>query len=84
MTAEERLIDNGYEDTVILKDYSYDDALIGVSDDGRAIYDYDLMVEWLVRTEQMSEEEAMEWVDYNTLRALPYFPEGPIIMHRLI
>lgn len=84
MTAEERLIENGYDGTVILKDYSYDDALIGVSDDGRAIYDYDLMVEWLVKTEQMSEEEAMEWVDYNTLRALPYFPEGPIIMHRLI
>jgi hypothetical protein len=85
MKAEEILLENGYEDIKILKDFSYDDALIGVSDDNRAIYDYGKMVDWLVEKEDMSEEEAEEWIDYNTLRALPYFgKDAPIVMHRLI
>lgn len=83
--AEQKILENGYEDVKFLVNYSYDDALIGISDDNRAIYDYDLMVEWLINTEGFSEEEAMEWIDYNTIRALPYFGEGaPIILHRFI
>ena len=31
MTAEEKLLDNGYEDVIILRDFSYDDALVGVT-----------------------------------------------------
>lgn len=82
-SAEEKLLNNGYEGTVYLTDYSYDDALIGVSDDGRAIYDYDLMVEWLVNTEGFTYEEAVEWIDYNTIRALPYMGENrPIVLYR--
>jgi hypothetical protein len=42
------------------------------------------MVEWLVKEEEWSVEEAMEWIDYNTIRALPYMGEGaPIIMYPL-
>lgn len=41
MNAEERLLDAGYEGIKYLTNYSYDDALIGVSGDGRAIYDYE-------------------------------------------
>ena len=48
MNAEERLLEYGYEGIKYLTDYSYDDALIGVSEDGRAIYDFDKMVDWLV------------------------------------
>ena len=84
MDARERLENAGYEDVVTLSNYSYDDALIGVTDDGRAIYDYDRMVTWLMVTERFTEEEAVEWVDYNTIRALPYMGENaPIIMHRI-
>lgn len=85
MTAEERLIANGYESVVYLVNYSYDNALIGVSEDGRAIYDYDKMVEWLMKEEGWTAEEAVEWIDYNTIRALPYMGEdAPIIMYRLL
>ena len=35
--ARDMLLDNGYEDVVYLVNYSYDDALIGVSSDHRAI-----------------------------------------------
>lgn len=83
MTAEDRLLNAGYEGTIFFgKDY--DDALIGVSEDGRAIYDYDLMVEWLIKNSDMSEIDAIEWIDYNTIRALPYAGEGaPIVMFRV-
>lgn len=43
-----------------LAGFSYDTALIGVAHDDRAIYDYDLMVEWLVEHDSFSEEEAVE------------------------
>lgn len=85
MTAEEKLLENGYEGIKYLTDFSYDDALIGVTSDDRAVYDYERMVEWLMTTEDWSEEDAREWIDYNTLRALPYMgPDGPIIVFPLV
>lgn len=82
MKVEERILDAGYEDVTLLSNYSYDDALIGISEDNRAVYDYNKMVKWLVETEGFTEEEAIEWIDYNTIRALPYMGEkAPIIMY---
>ena len=82
MTAEERIIDAGYEDVVILSNYSYDDALVGVTEDGRAVYDFEKMVAWLVDKEGFEEIEAIEWIEYNTIRALPYMGDrAPIIIH---
>ena len=84
MTAAEKILAAGYEDVIIFENYSYDDALIGVTDDGRAVYDFDRMVRWLVDTEGFTDEEAIEWIEYNTIRALPYMgEEAPIIMYPL-
>ena len=83
-TAEQRILDAGYEDVIVFSGDSFDDALIGISEDNRAIYDYDLMVEWLMREDGMTSEEAMEWIDYNTIRSLPYVGDkGPIIMFKI-
>lgn len=60
MTAEEKLLANGYADVVILTDYSYDDALVGVTEDNRAVYDFDKMVTWLTAKEGWSMDEAIE------------------------
>ena len=55
-----------------------------MTEDGRAVYDYGRMVEWLMDAEGWSFEDAAEWVDYNTIRALPYMGEdAPIVMNRL-
>ncbi len=82
MTAAEKILAAGYEDVIILENYSYDDALIGVTEDGRAVYDFERMVRWLVETEGFTDEEAIEWIEYNTIRALPYMgKEAPIIMY---
>ena len=60
---------------------SYEGALIGVSDDNRAIYDFDKMVKSLMESEGWDEFEAIEWIEYNTMRANPYFDNSPIIMY---
>ena len=84
MNAEERLLEYGYEGVKFLVNESYDDALIGVSDDNRAIYDFSLMIEWLMTKYGWSDIEAIEWIEANTLRALPYMGEdAPIIMYGL-
>lgn len=81
MNAEEKLLNAGYDGVKYLVDYSYDDAIIGVTDDCRVVYDYDLMIEWLVTKENLSIEEAIDWIGYNTLRALPYMgQDAPIVV----
>lgn len=85
MKAEEKLLENGYEGVKYLTDFSYDTALIGVTHDDRAVYDYDLMVEWLMEDQGFTEEEAVDWIDFNTIRALPYMgADGPIVLHRFL
>lgn len=79
--VERILLEKGYEGTMFLTGFSYDDALVGVTTDRRAVYDYERMVEWLVGEEGFEDDiEAMEWIDYNTLRAVPYFGSAaPVI-----
>ena len=85
MDARERLLDNGYENVAYFINESYDTALIGVSDDNRAIYDYDLMIEYLMDKYDWSEQESIDWIEVNTLKALPYMGKNaPIIMYRLL
>ena len=85
MNAEEKLLANGYDGIKFLTNYSYDTALIGVTDDNRAVYDYDLMVEWLMEQKNFTLEDAVEWIDYNTARTIPYMGnDGPLILHRFL
>lgn len=85
MTYEElttKLLEEGYEEVKLFVDYDYADAFVGVTTDNRAVYDYDKMVAWLMTKEGFTEEEAVEWIDYNTIRALPYYADAPIILER--
>lgn len=85
ITAEERLLENGYEGVKYLTNYSYDTALIGVTNGNRAVYDFDKMIEWLVEEEDFTYEDAIEWIEYNTIRALSYMGcDAPIIMYPLM
>lgn len=84
-TARQKMLDNGYEDVIIFAGMSYDPALIGVSDDDRAVYSYDKMLEWLIDHEGMDRADAMEWIDYNTFPSLSYAgPQALIIIYDLI
>lgn len=84
MTAEELLSYWGYEDVVVFSNPSYDYALIGVTTDNQAVYDFNMMVTWLRNKYGFDEDEAVEWIEYNTIRALPYAGDrAPIIIHRI-
>lgn len=79
-----RLCDMGHEDAVIFESPDYDDAIIGVTDEGQVVYDYDGMVRSLMQQDNISMDEAIEFIEYNTIRALPYAGENaPIIMYSI-
>ena len=83
-TVEQKILDEGFEDILIFSNNDYADAFIGISEDGRSVYDYDLMVEWLVNHDNMEHDEAIEWIEYNTIKALPYFKDkAPIIIYKI-
>ena len=79
----ELITDNGYEDVLLFDSPSYVDALIGISDDNRAIYDFDLMVECLIKEDDIDASSAIEFIEYNTLRTLPYYENSPIIKYSI-
>ena len=78
---KDHLCDLGYEDAIVFNDKAYVDAYIGMSSDGRPVYSYDKMVECLMVEDNMTYDEAVEWIDFNTIRALPYYPNGPIVLY---
>ena len=82
--VRELIEDYEFEDVIIFSNPDYASAFVGVSEDNRAIYDYDKMVKFLMDKDGITDIEAVEFIDYNTIRALPYFGENaPIIMYRL-
>ena len=75
--------DLGYDEDfefTLFEDPDYAPAFIGITSDDRAVYDRNLMVKALMESDNMSEEDALEFLEYNTLRALPYIPNAPVIM----
>lgn len=83
--VEKRLLDAGYDGVIYLVNESYEDALVGVSEDERAIYNFELMVKYLMNKYEWSEIESIEFIEYNTIRALPYMGDkAPIIMYPLL
>lgn len=44
------------------------------------MYDYERMAEHLMDNDGMTYEEAVEFIDYNTVSACPYMPNHPIIL----
>lgn len=83
MSKIDDLEDLGCDELIIFGNGEYDDAIIGVTTDNRVVYDFDLMVECLVKRDNCDEIEAVEWIEYNTIRSLPYMEGAPIVMYPL-
>ena len=81
----ELLCDMGYEESIVFDNPSYDDAIIGVTTDGNVVYDFNLMVDSLMNHEGMNESDAIEFIEYNTIRAIPYAGEfAPVVMYSIL
>lgn len=82
---KELLCERDAEDAIVFEQPDYISAVIGVSEDGRVIYSYPLMVEFLMLQDGMEQSDAEEFIDFNTIRALPYMgPKAPIILFDLL
>lgn len=78
------LSDIGYKDAVVFDHPDFDNAIIGVTDDNRVVYDYDKMVSSLMEADGIEAEEAIDFIDYNTIRTIPYINGNvPIVMYPL-
>lgn len=77
----ERLVDLGLSDSLVFDNPSFDSAIIGFDAvTERVIYDYNKMIKCLLDS-KTSIEDAIEFIEYNTLRSVPYMGEkAPIVM----
>lgn len=81
MENAKKLTEAGYGEAIILTDLDFDAAIIGVTGEGVVVYDYNKMLECLMVEHGCSLEEAVEHIDFNTIRAIQFMGEyAPIIM----
>ena len=78
-TPEDILVDKGYEDVIVFRNPNYTNALIGITDNHQAVYDYELMLEWLAEHENMDFEEAADFICYND--SFNYGEKYPVIYY---
>jgi pyoverdine/dityrosine biosynthesis protein Dit1 len=77
----ELLVEMGYEDSLVFDSPSYDDAIVGVTTDDRIVYSYEKMVEQLMQEMGCERIDAIDFLEYNTVRALAYMGnDAPIIV----
>jgi hypothetical protein len=70
----------GHEETVFFEHPSMVKAITGITDSGQLIYDYNLMIEAAMEEEGWTCEDAIDWIEYNTLRSIPYMGSNhPIV-----
>ena len=81
----EYLQEIGLEDSLLFDNPSYDKSIVGYTDNGNIVYNYDKMVREFVEENNVDEIESMEFIDYNTMRALPYFggEKHPIVINSI-
>lgn len=78
MTKEEFMLGSDTE-SFLFSDF--EEALVGYDTSRRAIYDYNKMIQVLKNRDGMTEEEAISWIDYNTIRTAEYLEgKAPIIL----
>lgn len=81
MLKEEGILEE--DQPLLFTNHSYDKSIIGLTAlDGRVVYLYDSMIQEFMEDEDCSEEDAIEWIEYNTLRALGFGDKGhnPIVV----
>jgi hypothetical protein len=64
----------------------YAPAIIGVTQEPRkaVVYSMSKLIECFIHVNKWSHENATEWVDFNVVRALPYYNQnGPILVEDL-
>lgn len=78
---KEHLVELGCDETVVLESPDFINAVIGISHDGKVVYSRRIMIRQLMIEDNITDIEAEEFIEYNTIRALPYMGDfAPIII----
>lgn len=77
------LVELGLDESIVFENPSYDSAMVGYEKGtNRIVYNFDDMVEDLMEQDDIEYDESVEFIEYNTLRALPYMGcLAPIVMY---
>lgn len=82
MSLNKRIRELLPEDAIVFYNHSYDNSIIGITTDDRVVYSFDKMVYEYMQDEECSMQDAIDWIEYNTIRALPYMGDNsPIIIY---
>jgi hypothetical protein len=65
----ELLAEKHGEELLFLSEEYFDEAIVGVTNDDRVVYDMDKMIEVLCHESNCDAEEAIEYLEFNTWRA---------------
>lgn len=69
-----------YGNVILLDNPSFDNSIVGITNDLRVVYKFDLMCEEFAQENNCSLEDAEDFIGYNTIRSLPYVKDGPIVI----
>ena len=58
-------INEAHEESIVFHDL--DDAIIGLNQHGELIYSYYKMIDVFMQDQGMSQDEAIEWIDFNVI-----------------
>lgn len=73
------------ENAMVFDNPSFDNSIIGISTECRVVYSYSKMPEELMNDEGWRDIDCIDWIEYNTIRALSYMGEyAPIICEDLL
>lgn len=74
------------EECVVLDSPSFDNSIVGITyGEQRLIYSLQRMIQEFMEENECSFEEAQEFIEYNTARALPYMgAHAPVIMMDMV
>jgi hypothetical protein len=82
-TVKAYIEETGLKDVSLFDEPNFETAIIGISDNDQVIYDYELMVEYLVRYCDMTFEEAEDYIEFKTVDSLKTMTgRKPIILNR--
>lgn len=56
----------------IMDNPSFDNSIVGITTEHKLVYDYNKMVAEYMKDEHCKREVAIEFINYNTMRDLPY------------
>lgn len=60
---------------------NYAPAILGITTDNHLVYSYNKMVEYLMEiNKDWDSQDAVEWIDYNAVKVIPYAGDYPPII----